>query len=57
MYMYDFSVKFDIFCVFGYWARAQPDTNGLTVPPARLTVDVSCLSSTDGPRASPARPV
>jgi hypothetical protein len=54
------SIKSVILCIFGYWARAQPDTNGLNVPrpgPARLILCVPCLGSTNGPRASPARPV
>jgi hypothetical protein len=29
------SIKSVILCIFGYWARAQPGTNGLNVPPAR----------------------
>jgi hypothetical protein len=29
-----FSVKFDVLCVLGFWARAWHSTNGLAVPPA-----------------------
>jgi hypothetical protein len=30
-----FSIKFDVLCVLGYWARARHGTNGLAVLPAR----------------------